>query len=80
MAKIGKYSGNERLDPKEMEEPDLDNEFTRKMWFEDIKDDEDFLEDIKEHVKDAKFSFYEHFNAISTGNAKTYYDQLEWAE
>ncbi|MHA1818955.1 MAG: alpha-mannosidase [Promethearchaeota archaeon] len=54
MAKIGKYSGNERLDPKEMEEPDLDNEFTRKMWFEDIKDDEDFLEDIKEHVNELK--------------------------
>ncbi len=37
-------------------------------------------EDIKEYVKDEKFSFYEHFNAISKGNAKTYYDQLEWAE
>ncbi len=37
-------------------------------------------DEIRDHVKDEKFNFYEHFNAISKGNAKTYYDQLEWAE
>ena len=37
-------------------------------------------EEIKEHVKDGQFSHYAHYESISKGNAKTYYDQLEWAE
>ena len=37
-------------------------------------------EDINEHVKDEKFNHYAHYGSISKGNARTYYDQLEWAE
>jgi len=37
-------------------------------------------EDIKDYVDDKEFNFYAHFDAISKSNAKTYYDQLEWAE
>lgn len=37
-------------------------------------------EDIKNYVDDKKFSYYKHYKTIVTGNAKTYYDQLEWAE
>lgn len=51
MNKIGKYSGNERLDPKQFEEPDLENDFTREMWFNEVNNDPDFLKDIQDSVK-----------------------------
>jgi len=37
-------------------------------------------EDIYKYVDDKKFSYYKHYKQIASGNAKTYYDQLEWAE
>jgi len=37
-------------------------------------------EEIYEHVDDKKFSYYEHYKSIASGNAKTYYDHLEWTE
>jgi cyclase len=37
-------------------------------------------EDIKNYVDDKKFSYLNHYESIAPGNAKTYYDQLEWAE
>jgi len=37
-------------------------------------------EDINEHIKDSQFSHYAHYKSISKGNARTYFDQLEWAE
>lgn len=51
MNKIGKYSGNERLDPKLFEEPDLENDFTREMWFNEVINDPDFLKDVQDSVK-----------------------------
>ncbi|MBD3351981.1 MAG: hypothetical protein GF364_10895 [Candidatus Lokiarchaeota archaeon] len=50
MSKKGKYSGSVRLDPSKMEEPDQDNEFSKKMWLEDVKKDPEFLDDVKEQV------------------------------
>lgn len=35
-------------------------------------------EDIYKYVDDKKFSYYKHYKSIAPGNAKTYYDQLEW--
>ena len=49
MAK-GRYSGNERLDPSTLEEPNPDSEYTRKLWFEEIQGDEDFEKDIAKNV------------------------------
>jgi hypothetical protein len=49
--KIGKYSGNERLDPKKFEEPDLENDYTREMWFNEVNKDPDFLKEVQENVK-----------------------------
>jgi alpha-mannosidase len=46
----GRYSGSERLDPSTLKEPDNENDFTRKMWLEDLQDDPDFHEEIKEKV------------------------------
>jgi len=43
-------------------------------------DNEVDVEDIYNYVDDKKFSYYEHFNVIAPANAKTLYDQLEWAE
>lgn len=43
-------------------------------------EDEVDRDEIKKYVKDGKFSFYKHYDSISKGNPKTYYDQLEWAE
>ena len=37
-------------------------------------------EDIYKYVDDKKFSYYEHYKVIAPLNAKTLYDQLEWAE
>lgn len=37
-------------------------------------------EDINEHIDDKKFNYLKHFDSISKGNPRTYYDQLEWAE
>ncbi|MHA1339230.1 MAG: alpha-mannosidase [Promethearchaeota archaeon] len=54
MSRIGKYSGNERLDPSNFEEPDSDNEYTAKLWFEEIPKDPDFLEEVKEQVENWK--------------------------
>jgi alpha-mannosidase len=50
MNPIGKYSGSERLDPKKMQEPDPDSEYTAKMWFQDIQNDPDFLNEIQARV------------------------------
>ncbi len=47
----------------------------QKAYENDIDQDE-----IKEHVNDKKFNHYKHYNSLSKANAKTYYDQLEWAE
>lgn len=37
-------------------------------------------EDVYNFVEDKKFSYLKHFKTIAPGNAKTYYDHLEWAE
>ena len=37
-------------------------------------------EDIKKYVDDKKFNYYKHYKTIVPSNAKTYFDQLEWAE
>ena len=37
-------------------------------------------EEIYEYVDDKKFSYLNHFKQIAPGNAKTYYDHLEWSE
>ena len=46
-----------------------------KAYDEDIE-----REDIYKHVDDKKFSYYEHYKQIAPGNAKQYYDFLEWSE
>lgn len=43
-------------------------------------DDEVDVEDVYNHVDDKKFSYYDHYKTIAPSNAKTLYDQLEWAE
>ena len=44
-----------------------------KSYEEDIERD-----DIYKYVNDKKFSYYEHYKQIAPGNAKQYYDFLEW--
>lgn len=51
-----------------------------KLSVQKAYDNEIDRDEIKKHVKDEKFNFYSHFESISKSNAKTYYDQLEWAE
>jgi len=51
MASIGRYSGNERLDPKTLVEPDPDNEQTKKMWLEEMVKDEHFIADQKKKIE-----------------------------
>nr|MDO8111288.1 glycoside hydrolase family 38 C-terminal domain-containing protein [Candidatus Sigynarchaeota archaeon] len=50
-SKIGRVSGSERLDTKNMKEPDKDNEATRKLWLEELPEDPDFQEDVAKNVK-----------------------------
>ena len=52
--KKGKYSGNVRLSPVGKEEPDMDNESSRKMWLEEVFEDEDFEEEVKESIEKLK--------------------------
>jgi len=56
MPKFGKYSGNERLDPSNFKESDSDSEYTAKIWFEEIPNDPDFIEEIKNQVENIKKS------------------------
>ena len=51
MARMGRYSGSERLDPKTLKEPDQDDENSRRLWLEDCYYDEDFREELKQNVK-----------------------------
>ncbi len=51
-APVGKYSGNIRLDPSILEEPDSDSEFTRNMALDDIPSDPDFQEDIRKTMEE----------------------------
>ncbi len=44
-----------------------------KAYEDDIERD-----DIYKYVNDKKFSYYEHYKQIAPGNAKQYYDFLEW--
>jgi alpha-mannosidase len=55
-SKIGKYSGSKRLDPSNMKEPDAENDFSRKMWLEDVAEDDEFYEDIKSEIEEWKKS------------------------
>ncbi|MHA1683413.1 MAG: alpha-mannosidase [Promethearchaeota archaeon] len=57
-AKIGRISGNERIDTSDLQEPDADTEFTRNLWLKEIKEDPDFREEIAKRVEGWK-------NAIS---------------
>ena len=41
-------------------------------------EDEVQREDIYKYVDDTKFSYYKHYKQIAPGNAKQYYDFLEW--
>lgn len=43
-------------------------------------DEEIDREDIYKYVDDKKFSYYKHYKEIAPGNAKEYYDFLEWNE
>jgi alpha-mannosidase len=47
---IGKYSGNKRLDPSILNEPLQDNDYSKKMWLEDVAEDEDFYDDAKSEL------------------------------
>ncbi|MHA1732656.1 MAG: alpha-mannosidase [Promethearchaeota archaeon] len=47
---VGKYSGNERLDPAQFEEPDADNEYMFHLWHEDCANDPEFLEEMREMI------------------------------
>ncbi len=47
----GRYSGNYRLDPVDLVEPDHDTEATRKMWLEDALKDPDFEKDAAKKIK-----------------------------
>jgi alpha-mannosidase len=51
---IGKYSGSERLDPKQFEEPEIDNAQTKEMWLDEIANDEDFIEEMKAQIERIK--------------------------
>jgi alpha-mannosidase len=46
----GRYSGNIRLDPATLKEPDQDDESSRKMWLEDVYYDEDFRAEQQKKV------------------------------
>ncbi len=48
--KVGKYSGSERLDPAQFEEPDADNEYMKDMWYEDVWNDPEFHEEMAEMI------------------------------
>ena len=46
--RIGKISGNARIDPRDMEEPEGDTKENFKMWLVDSLRDPDFLNDIND--------------------------------
>jgi alpha-mannosidase len=48
----GRYSGNYRIDAKKsgLEEPDQDNDDTRRLWFDEIQSDPDFREDTQKKI------------------------------
>ncbi|GAB4325378.1 MAG: alpha-mannosidase [Promethearchaeota archaeon] len=49
---VGHYSGNERLDPSQFEEPDADaGDFMKSMWFDDVWNDEEFHSEMAEMVE-----------------------------
>ncbi len=56
MASKGRYSGSERLDTKTLQEPNQDNENTRKLWLEEIQEDSDFMAEIQEKTEKLKKS------------------------
>ncbi len=43
-------------------------------------EDEIDREEVYQYVNDKEFSYLNHFEQIAPGNAKRYYDHLEWAE
>src|SRR6056297_3915558 len=53
----GEYSGNVRLNPKTFEEKELDDPYTKKLWLEDLPSDPDFLDDMKDMVKNRMENF-----------------------
>ena len=50
--KIGKISGNLRIDPDTMEEEEADTPDQLSLWLEEVVNDDDFYEDIVEMVQD----------------------------
>jgi alpha-mannosidase len=51
MARIGRYSGSERLDPNTLKEPDQDDEHSRRLWLEEVYEDDDFRAELKKNVE-----------------------------
>ena len=51
-----------------------------KTSVENAYEDDVDRDEISDYVDDKKFEYYEHYKTIAPGNAKTYYDHLEWAE
>src|SRR5271157_3985108 len=47
---IGRVSGSERLDTRDMKEPDKDTEATRQLWLEELPDDPEFQVDVDKSV------------------------------
>ena len=52
LSKIGRVSGNKRIDPVMLHEPDNDNENTREMWFGMLEEDPEFANDMDETVEE----------------------------
>ena len=50
LGKKGKYSGSERLDPIQFEEPDIDNDSTRKIWLEDSINSPDYQQEVRNNL------------------------------
>jgi alpha-mannosidase len=51
LEKIGKVSGNLRLDPDLLTEPDNETEQTREMWFDALDNDPDYLQEMNEEFE-----------------------------
>ncbi|UYP44942.1 hypothetical protein NEF87_001227 [Candidatus Lokiarchaeum ossiferum] len=50
LGKKGKYSGSERLDPNQFEEPDIDNAATRKIWLEDSINSPEYQQEVRTNL------------------------------